>query len=162
MTADIRRLGGPGVSPDAFEALAEELLGAVAGLRRGSRRAAGPGPVFASLTGAQADLLRLLYPRPGLRVGEAAAELGMAANSVSTLVGQLCAAGLMRRVRADSDRRGVSLELTDRARRSMSDWRDRRTTAVAAGLARMDPAQRGRLAGAIEPLRLLAEGLEGT
>ncbi|WP_405147093.1 MarR family transcriptional regulator [Sphaerisporangium sp. NBC_01403] len=146
--------------PGTFEVLAEELLAAVVALRRASRRAAGRGPVFASLTGAQADLVRLLYRRPGIGVAAAAAELGMAANSVSTLVGQLTAAGLVRRTRSDGDRRAASLELTDASRRRMSEWRDRRAAAVADVLARMDAAERDRLAGAVEPLRRLAEGLE--
>jgi DNA-binding MarR family transcriptional regulator len=151
---------GLGDDSDAFHGLAEELLGAVVALRRGSRRAAGRGPVFATLTGAQADLLRLLYRRPGLGVAAAAAELGMAANSVSTLVGQLTTAALVRRTQADGDRRAVSLELTDAARQKMSEWRDRRSAAVALVLARMDAAERDRLAAAVEPLRRLAESLE--
>ncbi|MFC4585412.1 MarR family winged helix-turn-helix transcriptional regulator [Sphaerisporangium corydalis] len=146
--------------PDTYEALAEDLLASVVALRRASRRAAGRGPVFASLTGAQADLVRLLYLRPGLGVAAAAAELGMAANSVSTLVGRLTTAGLVRRTQADGDRRAASLELTDDARRRMSEWRDRRAAAVAGALARMDAGERERLAAAVEPLRRLADGVE--
>ncbi|MFI9723267.1 MarR family winged helix-turn-helix transcriptional regulator [Streptomyces sp. NPDC052396] len=139
---------------------AEDLLGAVSALRRGSRRAAGPGPVFASLTGAQADVLRLLYRQPGLSVTTAATELGMAPNSVSTLVGCLCRAGLVQRVRRAPDRRVVRLELTADARNRMSAWRDRRCAALAGALERLDRPERDRLPEAVALLRRLADAME--
>ncbi|MEV5505328.1 MarR family winged helix-turn-helix transcriptional regulator [Streptomyces orinoci] len=139
---------------------AEELLGAVSALRRASCRVAGRGPVFASLTGAQADLLRLLYRRPGLSVTAAATELGMAPNSVSTLVGCLCRAGLVRRVRRAPDRRVVRLELTPDAHRRMSAWRDRRCAALARALERLDRPERDRLPDAVALLRRLADAME--
>lgn len=140
--------------------VAEDLLGAVAALRRGSHRAAGPGPVFASLTGAQADVLRLLYRQPGVSVAGAAAELGMAPNSVSTLVSRLCETGLVERVRRAPDRRVVRLELTPAARHRMSEWRDRRSAALGRALGRLDPAERDRLPAAVALLRRVAEAME--
>src|SRR4051812_46290319 len=77
--------------------LASELTAAWGGvrrrLRRGARAALGGEP----FTGAQVELLRLVEAQPGVGVRDAAAALHLAANTVSTLVGGLVAAGLLER-----------------------------------------------------------------
>ena len=47
------------------------------------------------MTHSESELLRLLDRKPGIRVHDAALELGIASNSVSTLVKQLTRAGLL-------------------------------------------------------------------
>ena len=49
---------------------------------------------------AQSELLRLVAARPGISVAEAARELRLAPNTVSTLVGRLADQGLLSRERA--------------------------------------------------------------
>ena len=63
-------------------------------LTRAAARAAGPGE-RRELTGAQMEVLLLVRREPDLPVAEVAARLRLARNTVSTLVGQLVAAGLV-------------------------------------------------------------------
>src|ERR687884_666776 len=64
------------------------------------------------ITHSEGELLRLVDRRPGLRVQDAAAELGIASNSVSTLVKQLTRAGLLERAADPHDGRAACLRLT--------------------------------------------------
>jgi DNA-binding MarR family transcriptional regulator len=137
-------------------ALAEELLVEIGVLRRHLRRAAGPWPL-SSLTGSQSELLRLVRRAPGVSVAEAAAELGLVANTVSTLVGQLTEQGLLRRVPDERDRRVARLTLTDQASRQIDGWRDRRGAVVASVLDEMDSADLEALHAALPALAELAE-----
>jgi len=81
-------------------ALATELLGATSAIRRIARRAARLVWQDEPLPPAQSELLRLVAAQPGLSVADAAHELRLAPNTVSTLVGRLTAAGLLGRARA--------------------------------------------------------------
>ena len=95
---------------------ADELMGLVQGLRRVVRRrlrAELPGP---ALRGAQVELLQLVEEEPGVGVAAAARSLHLAGNTVSTLVNQLVAAGMVQRTVNPADRRAARLTLTDVAR----------------------------------------------
>ena len=95
---------------------ADELMGLAAGLRRVVRRrlrAQLPGP---ALRGAQLELLQLVEAEPGVGVAAAARSLHLAGNTVSTLVNQLVAAGMVHRAVDPADRRAARLTLTDAAR----------------------------------------------
>jgi DNA-binding MarR family transcriptional regulator len=131
-------------------ALAEELFAAIGQLRRQVRRHAGrPWPV-ADVSGAQIELIRLVRRQPGTSVTDAAAELGLAANTVSTLVSQLVTAGVLKRKPDQNDRRVARLALTATAQRRVDRWRDQRDAVLAealAGLSRDDRAALGRAAG---------------
>lgn len=139
--------------------LAEQLFEALGALRRQLRRLAGrPWPAV-PLSGAQVEVVRLVRREPGMPVSRAAEVLGLAANTVSTLVGQLCEAGLLRRSPSAADRRVVQLEVTPAARRRIEGWRDERAELVAAGLDRLDGADRRAIAGALPALSRLAAAL---
>jgi DNA-binding MarR family transcriptional regulator len=143
--------------------LAEELFGAIGALRRAARRETkrlGPISPDDPLTGSQLDLLRLLERRPGMFVAEAAQDLGLAANTVSTLVGQLSARRLVARSPDPRDRRVARLVLTDQARARMTRWRRRRAGAVSDVLARLPEDEVEQLVRAIPLLRKLATELE--
>src|ERR1700692_1114994 len=60
-----------------------------------------------------AGRLRRAARRPGIGVAEAAQELRLAPNSVSTMVSQLAADGLLNRGRAEADGRSVRLTVTE-------------------------------------------------
>jgi DNA-binding MarR family transcriptional regulator len=140
-------------------ALAEELLETLGLLRRQTRRTIGrPWPVQA-VSGAQVDLIRVVRRQPGISVAAAATELGLAANTVSTLVGSLVAEGLVQRVRAPADRRIAQLHLSESAQRTVDQWRDQRSAAVAAALGRLAAADRRTLAEALPVLGRLATEL---
>lgn len=138
-------------------ALAEELLAAVGTLRRQVRRTSGRPWPASTLTGAQLDLLRVVRARPGLAVAEAADALGVAANTVSTLVGQLAAAGLLSREADSADRRIARLTLTPSAQHRVAVWRDRRAAVVGGAVAQLPPVDARALAAALPALQQLCE-----
>ena len=140
-------------------ALADDLLAAVGAIRRSGRSVATRPVELSALTGAQLDLVRLVRRRPGVSVTRAADELGLAGNTVSTLVRQLTDAGMLIRRADDSDRRVARLELTDEMERTVGALRDRRVAVLSAGITALSPADQARLADAVDVLRTLAETL---
>ena len=143
--------------------LSEALFAAMGVLRREARRAAGGRPwPYESLGGSQLELLRLIRRQPGVSVAEAATELGLAANSVSTLVGQLNEAGLIRRTPDPADRRVARLTLTDTARRHTDAWHDRRTAVGVSAISQLSATDRTRLAEALPVLGRITDTLRAT
>jgi DNA-binding MarR family transcriptional regulator len=141
-------------------ALAEQLLDAIAVIRRRSRYIARQDSPDPRLTTAQVELLRLVDSHPRLTVATAAAELHLAANTVSTLVGQLSRLGLLDRSYDTADRRVVHLDLTEASRQRISGWRRRRLAAVTKAVNALDPDDREHLAAAMTALEQLGEGLK--
>src|SRR6478736_5081768 len=138
------------VSDEDAAGLADELYDAIGLLRRRSRR----------LVGApQPELLRVLRRNPGITVTEAAHLLGLAANTVSTLVSQLLPLGVLVRERDATDRRVARLDLTPSAREGLEQWRDRRTQATATVLARLPAGERARLSEALATIARIAADL---
>ncbi|HEY1369190.1 MAG TPA: MarR family winged helix-turn-helix transcriptional regulator [Gaiellaceae bacterium] len=144
----------------APEALAAELVHVLAGLRRMLRRrtqtAVGP----PGLSSAEAELLRLVGRQPGLRVGEAAATLRLAPNTVSTVVRRLTSLGLLDAGREPDDRRAVSLRLSADGSRRVARWRDERTQLLAASLEGLSTSDRRTLTRALPVLTRVVELLE--
>jgi DNA-binding MarR family transcriptional regulator len=134
------------------------LLASMAGIRR-SLRLAGRPPGFADLTGAQLDLVLLVRRRPGLSVAEAAQELRLAANTVSTLVRQLTRSGFLVRGVDEADRRVARLELTAETAQKVSRFRDRRAALLTAAIEALPPGDRQRLEAATGVLGALAADL---
>ena len=99
----------------ALRAEAAELLAAISAVRRTSRRAVRHAWATAPLPTAQSELLRLIASRPGICVADAAHDLRLAPNTVSTLVGRLAEQGLLRRERSLPDSRSVRLTITEKA-----------------------------------------------
>jgi DNA-binding MarR family transcriptional regulator len=150
-----------GTAPSAgTQVLAAELLGAISAIRRVGRRAARAAWQDEPLPPAQSELLRLAAAQPGLSVADAAHELRLAPNTVSTLVGRLAAAGLLDRVRASSDGRSVRLSVTSKARRRIAGWRDLRAELGARALDRLPASDREALADALPALLRFAAALE--
>jgi DNA-binding MarR family transcriptional regulator len=141
------------------EGLAEELLAAIGLVRRHLRRSVGRPFPLSALTDSQAELIRTVRRNPGISVTEAAAELGLVANTVSTLVGQLTERGLLQRTPDESDRRVARLTLTEPARETVEAWRDRRTALVTRALDDLDHEERAALRSALPVLAVLADKL---
>jgi DNA-binding MarR family transcriptional regulator len=138
--------------------LADDLLEAVGLLRRHTRRRVGRPFPLQQVSGAQAELIRLVRRKPDISVAAAAGELGVAPNTVSTLVGSLVGTGMVRRSADPDDRRVARLRLTDSARRGVERWRDARSTAVAEALDRLAGDDRAAIENALPAiLRLAAE-----
>jgi DNA-binding MarR family transcriptional regulator len=138
----------------------DELLEAVSALRRAVRRDVERPAELARLTGAQLELMRVVRRSPGLTVSDAAAELRVAPNTVSTLVRQLVEAGLLERRVDPSDRRVGRLDLKPGMRRKVEAWRRHRAETMERALASLTPTERRRLEQALPVLVTIAEALE--
>ena len=141
------------------EVTVTDLMAAISAVRRSARRASRRAWPADLLPAAQVELMRLAAAQPGITVTEAARELRVAPNTVSTLVSRLTAAGLLRRERALPDGRAVRLVVTPKARRRMAGWCDLRSELAQAALTRLPPADRDALASAVPALLRLAEQL---
>lgn len=140
---------------DSPEAFADALAGVLRLIRRRVRGTM-PAP---PLRGAQAELLRLVVARPGIRVSAAAKELYLAGNSVSTLVNQLSRAGYLTRETDPDDRRSALLHPTPAAVSRLREWQARRSALVREQVERLDDADRAAITAAIPALRRLARQL---
>jgi DNA-binding MarR family transcriptional regulator len=135
---------------------AADLLAAVSAVRRTARQAVRKAWRDEPLPTAQSELLRLVAGRPGITVAEAARELRLAPNTVSTLVGRLAGQGLLGRERALGDARSVRLSVTRRARQRIADWRDLRADLTQQAMAGLTAQDRQHLADAGPALLRLA------
>ncbi|MFD8766216.1 MarR family winged helix-turn-helix transcriptional regulator [Streptomyces mirabilis] len=141
------------------ESFPEALADALAGVQRLIRRRLRRGTTAPRLRGAEVELLRLVVARPGIGVSEAAKELYLAGNSVSTLVNQLARDGYLNRETDPADRRAARLLPTPAADARLRDWRERRTALVRRQVARLDEAERAALEAALPALSKLAVNL---
>lgn len=150
---------GPGgdAPPGAPETFPAELTDALVGIQRLIRRRLRGGLTGPRLRGAEVELLRLVESRPGVGVSEAAKELHLASNSVSTLVNQLVRDEYLVRETDPADRRAARLRLTGAAEKRLEDWHRRRAELVGGRLARLDGADHDALRAALPALRRLAD-----
>jgi DNA-binding MarR family transcriptional regulator len=144
------------------QSAAADLFTAIAVLRRAARRTAREAWAQQPLPPAQAELVRLAAARPGITVADAAQELRLAPNTVSTLVGRLADAGLLERSKNASDGRTVLLFTTEKAERRRAEFRDVRAELAGRELARMSRDDQQALAAAVPALLRLAERMEAT
>jgi DNA-binding MarR family transcriptional regulator len=146
--------------PKEHAARADDLLSVMASIRRSGRLLAGRPVELSTLTSSQIDLVRLILRRPGVSVTQAAEELRLAPNTVSTLIRQLSDQGLLIRRIDDQDRRVARLDLTPGMRRKVGAFRDRRVATLVGAMTQMSAKDRGRLADAVAILEELAGRLE--
>jgi DNA-binding MarR family transcriptional regulator len=137
-----------------------ELIDLVSSLRRAVRRRIRRDWSQQTLTPAEVELLLLVGDRPGLRVQEAAWGLGVAANTVSTMVGRLTAAGWIERRPDQNDARAARLTVTDAAIQRRAEWRDRRRDLVTRAMDRLDAGDRAAIAQALPAIRRLLVQVE--
>ena len=150
----------PAAELPAAELPAAELLTAISAIRRIARRAVRLAWTQQPLPPAQSELLRLAAARPGISVAEAAQELCLAQNTVSTLVGRLTAQELLSRGRDSADKRSALLTVTEKARGRITEWRDLRAELAGRALAALSPADQRAISAAVPALRRLAERME--
>jgi DNA-binding MarR family transcriptional regulator len=144
---------------DEFQALADRILAVVAALRRSGRRLGGRPAVLAERTTAELELVSTVRRHPGISVAEAAQELRLAPNTVSTLVRRLTEAEVLVREERADDRRVARLELAEGVRAQVESWRDRRMVAIADLLAARPPAERRRVTEALPVLEQVSKEL---
>lgn len=145
---------------EQVKAEAAELLAAVGAIRRVARRAVRSSVIAEALPPARSELLRLTARRPGISVAEAAQELRLAPNSVSTMVTKLSTDGLLTRSKAGSDGRSVHLSVTPAGTERIAQWRDIRADAVGRALGLLGSADRQAIHTAIDALNRLAGQME--
>jgi len=150
----------PAAEPPPGRGEAAELLAAISAVRRSARRAVRRAWASEPLPPARGELLRLVASRPGIGVAEAAQELHLAPNTVSTLVGKLTDQGLLSRNRDQPDGRSVRLEVTDKGQARIEEFRDLRAELADRALAGLPGTDRQTLLNAIPALVRLAEQME--
>ena len=146
--------------PLATSQAAADLFTAIAVLRRAARRAARQAWAQQPLPPAQAELVRLAAARPGITVADAARELRLAPNTVSTLVGRLSDAGLLNRQRSAQDGRAVLLTTTHKAEHRRAEFLDLRAELAGRELAQMSRQDQQALMAAVPALLRLAGRME--
>jgi DNA-binding MarR family transcriptional regulator len=114
------------------------------------------------ITQSEGELLRLVDRRPGLRVQDAATELGIASNSVSTLVRQLTRAGLLERSADPLDGRAACLRLTPSASEWVTQLGNAREQTIDRALAALDEQDRRQLEAAIPAMKRLAKAISAS
>ena len=157
---DVYAASGGRAADERAKAEAAELLAALGAIRRVARRAVRQSPDAEALPPARSELLRLAARRPGISVAEAAQELRLAPNSVSTMVSKLSEDGLLSRDRAAADGRSVRLTVTDMGAARVAQWRDIRAELAARALERLPAADRRAIRTAVPALARLAERME--
>ncbi len=140
--------------------LAAELTDATTALRRVTRRVLRGRVVQTPLPHAELELLVAVMESPGMGVADTARTLGLAPNTVSTLVGRLVETGLIERAEAPNDRRAAVLRPTAAGRARLRVWRRERADLLTHALARLDADDRRRIHAAVGALRNLADALQ--
>jgi DNA-binding MarR family transcriptional regulator len=140
--------------------LADQLLNVMASIRRSGRLQAGSPVELSTLTSSQIDLVRVVWRRPGLSVNEAAEELTLAPNTVSTLVRQLTDQHLLIRRVDSADRRVARLVLTPTMQRKVAAFRDRRVAMLSNAMSQLNPSRQRRLPSLVAMLDQVAALLQ--
>ena len=133
--------------------LAEQLRPVALKLSRQLRREA----LSVGLGPQDAQLMVLIFKRPGIGVSELADLEQVSRPSMSAQVKRLEQQGLVTRSGTADDRRRAPLTLTPEGRHALSQVKRSRTDWLEGRLARLTPKERAALAQAIAPLLKLAE-----
>lgn len=136
------------------------LADVIARLRRAMRRAARATDPDNGLSVAQLELLSCLAENPGARPGQLARLLRLAPNSVTTLVNGLQGQGMVTRTAGGSDRRTVSLSLTDAGDQAVRRWQAVNAGILRQALGQVHPAWQHLLAAALPALRELVVAID--
>jgi DNA-binding MarR family transcriptional regulator len=139
--------------------LTSALADVLARIGRGLRYRTRAAREALEVTQSEAELLRLLDRKPGIRVHDAALELGVASNSVSTLVKQLSRAGLIERTVDPLDGRVAQLRLTPLAEAWATQVGNAREAALARALDTLDDADRAALEAAVPAMKRLSKAI---
>ena len=139
--------------------LAADLAHVLARVGRGLRYRTRAARETLDITHSEDELLRLLGRRPGIRVNDAADELGIASNSVSTLIKQLTRAGLVERAADPLDGRVAQLRLSPLAQEWVTRLGNAREQAIDRALAALDQSDRDTLEAAIPAMKRLAKAI---
>jgi DNA-binding MarR family transcriptional regulator len=138
------------------------LTEVVTRLRRALRASIRTDYPWESLPMAQVELLQTLAERAPMRVGELAALLRLAPNTVSGLVSQLIEAKLVARDGDPADRRVARLSLTEAGHEQLAAWQEAHERRIGAALARLSATDRSAVRRALPALDHLVDHLADT
>ena len=145
------------------EQIGPELADIVSRLRRAMRRAARAADPALGLSVAQLELLSCITEHPGIRPGQLARMLRLAPSSVATLLGGLQSAGYVMRTPgadSDSDRRTVSLNLSEAGAQAVSRWHRVNEDIIRVALAELPHRDQATLRDAAPALRDLTASID--
>lgn len=136
------------------------LAEGIARLRRALRRGARVADPGNTLAVAQLELLAALTEHPRSRPGQLARLLHMRPNTVTTIVNNLTARGMVRRVAAETDRRAVELTATEAGREAVLAWQATNAAVLHLAASTLPARQRRALAAAVPALDALARAID--
>jgi DNA-binding MarR family transcriptional regulator len=137
-----------------------EVSRVIGRFRRQLRRSTGRGFDSERLTDSQSELLWLVGRKPDISVSAAAAELGLVANTASTLVSKLVGKGLLVRTAGQTDRRIGQLRLAEAAQQIVDNSRATRRVALAEVVGELDDDQIDSLTKGLEVLDTMTRRLQ--
>jgi DNA-binding MarR family transcriptional regulator len=141
--------------------LSDQLLGLVHGLDRALIRATRATRRLPALPESQVAVLRRLAATGGCTPARLAADLGLARPTISNLVRDLTATGLVERQPAPSDGRSVLLVPTGRGRALLAAFREGRAEVMAEAVAGLPAEDHADLAAALPALARLLDRVRG-
>lgn len=156
--------GNAHVSPAGDAARAQaggrvELTEVVGRLRRALRASIRTDYPWESLPMAQVEVLQSLAEHSPLRARDLADRLRLAPSTVSGLLTQMIASGLVERGTDPRDRRVAVVALNDAGRGQLAAWNDAHHRRIAAALGTLAPTERSSIDNALPALAQLAEQL---
>ena len=140
--------------------LVDTLLPTLGAVRRTLRRVGGSAVADDTLTAAQREVVLLVGRQPGRPVSEVARELGLAANTVSTIVSRLVALGLVVRTTDPDDRRVGRLSLSPSAQARADAVRHARRAVLGVALDALPPEQVAEIRAGVGALSALVAQLD--
>lgn len=135
------------------------LTDVVARLRRVLRSSIRSEYPWESLPMAQVELLQSLAEHSPARVGDLAARLRLAPSTVSGLIGQMMAAGLVERGTDPADRRAAVVDLSANGRQQLADWHAAHRRRIAAALGELESGEQAAIDAALPALSHLVDRL---
>jgi DNA-binding MarR family transcriptional regulator len=108
---------------------------------------------------AQVELMQTLADGSPYRVNDLADRLHLAQSTVSGLVGQMMASGLVTREVDPADRRAAVVTLSRAGRAQLEDWQSAHVRWIQSALGRLDDADRASIVSALPALRRLTDAL---
>ncbi|MGT2461004.1 MarR family winged helix-turn-helix transcriptional regulator [Sinomonas atrocyanea] len=147
-------------SPDTGPGEAWGLTDVITRLRRTLRAGVRDELPWEALPMAQVELLQRLADEPGLGVSELAQRQNLAKNTVSNLVAQMAASGLLARRASEADRRAVVLSLTADGHSRLEHWQQANEKRIRRALASLAAEDQDSINRALPALRALASRME--
>ncbi|MEU6479131.1 MarR family winged helix-turn-helix transcriptional regulator [Streptomyces sp. NPDC047017] len=145
--------------PAGTEPEARQLTEAVTRLRRALRSSIRTDYPWETLPMAQVELLQVLGEHSPARISDLAARRRLAPSTVSGLIGQMIAAGLVTRDVDPADRRASVVALTAAGHEKLAAWTTAHERRIDVALTALGSSDRAAIAHALPALFQLAEHL---